>query len=149
MLLEKGANCLIKDRMGRVAMFYTAHCQDRELISMIHRKTDLVYSDEAWRTWEIYAAIYQNWTLFNYLAETYYSIDGLDHDGRGPCIYAAANKNYSFFKGRTDYWMEHADKDGRNVLMYAVAAADTAGLTYYLVNKYSTLIHKINRGKHH
>ena len=122
MLIDKGANCIHRDKFNRIPLFYAVKCfDDLAVVEKVRRKTDLIYSDKDWRTAPTYAAVYENLPVLQYYLENYVGYGGPeDHNDRGPGEYAAANGKLEIIRYMVNLELEYCSISG--ILNYAIAA---------------------------
>lgn len=134
MLIEKGANCIHRDKFHRIPLFYAVKCFDNlAVVEKVRRKTDLIYSDQDWRSASTYAAVYENLPVLLYFLDDYVGYGGPeDHNDRGPGEYAAANGKLDIIRQMVNMDMKYCSIGG--ILDYAIAAGAVDIVDYVLAS---------------
>jgi ankyrin repeat protein len=124
LLLDAGADCLNRDTFRRNALFYAARNHNMEILERVAKGTDLLYSDIAWRPPTVYAAVYDNYDMLEYLFDDFYRYEdhNQDHNGRGISEYAAANAREDFLDRAQGNNLRFCHPD--RILVYSIAAGD-------------------------
>jgi len=134
MLLDKGADCIHWDNQECIALFYAAGgTYDMDVVARVRENTGLIYRDTKWRTAAIYAAVYDNVEVLEWLLENYGRYESMadDYSERGPGEYAAANGCLDMVQSMIERKIQFCDPAG--ILDYAIAAG-AVDIVDYLVN---------------